>query len=222
VRGRFAKPKELITSRHRISKLPEIIMDRLMDDDELLDSEQDPDGLYRAQAILSTDFQQARATLEEFADRGSVMAMIYLGFGYSQRGPEGREDAKKWYRMAYERGSSTGLFSLATIVYGEGDVDEAEKLWTDGASKNDGPSMFCLAIIYRDNPSAVSTYSQVRDLLERAHALEHLRATSCLSKMLMTGKFGLMNIPRGVLLFVELFASSIKVAYQTPTSRRLW
>lgn len=148
--------------------------DRLMDNDELRNKEPRLDELDGAQALVATDFSGARAKFEELANQGSVLAMVHLAFAHSERGE--MEQAKYWYRKAYQSGSSNALFCLATVSYHEGDIAEAEKLWSDGVSKNDGPSMFPLAVIYLDSADEGKN-SHAKRLLEKGHDLGQFRAT---------------------------------------------
>jgi TPR repeat protein len=194
----------------------------LIDDHQLLDLEQDELRLHEAKNRLATNFPQAKAELEDLADHGSVMAMLYLAHAFSERGEAGYVEAEKWYRMAYERNSSTALFSLAKLNYLRGNISEAEKIWTYGASKNDSPSMFWLASIYLDNLSDTAKRAQAKPLLENASALGQLRATYRLGRILLTGEYGLTKIPRGLLLCLKFLISGVRVAYRDPTSRRLW
>src|ERR1700722_9408152 len=185
-------------------------MSDLMDDAELRGKEPDLAGLENAEALVSTDFPQARVKFEELANQGSVMAMLYLAFALSQRGD--MEDAKRWYHAAYEKGSSTALFSWASIEYHTGNLREAERLWDEGVSKNDGPCMVWLASRYLGT-SDEAKHAEARRLLEKAHEQGQLRATLLLGKSLATGKYGIGNIPRGLFLFLKFTFSAFGVAY---------
>jgi TPR repeat protein len=193
--------------------------DQLMDNDELRSKEPRLEELSEAQALVSTDFSAARQKFEELVNQGSVMAMVYLAFAHSERGE--MEQAKSWYRKAYQSGSSNALFCLATILYHEGDVAEAERLWSDGVSKNDAPSMFPLAVIYLESLDEDKN-CQARMLLEKGHDLGQFRATQLLARRLATGKYGISNVPRGVFLFLKFLFSGFLVAHRDPNSRRLW
>lgn len=196
--------------------------DRLMDDGELWGLEQNAARVENARALLSTVPSQAVAELEELANGGSVMAMLFLAAAHNKRGEVGWVEAEKWYRMAYRRGSSTALFCLGTKNYHAGNIDEAERLWTDGVSRGDGPSMFCLASLYLDNSSDAAKHAQAKILLEEASALGQVRAAYRLGRMSMAGKFGVANIPKGALLCLKSLISAGKIYYREPMSPRLW
>jgi TPR repeat protein len=190
-----------------------------MDDGELRSNEQRLDEVNEARDLAATDFSAAQQKFEELANQGSILAMVCLAFAQNKRGQI--EQARSWYRKAYQGGSSTALFSLATMLYHEGDVAEAEKLWSDGVSKNDGPSMFPLAVIYLDSADKDKN-SQARMLLEKGNELGQLRATQLLARRLATGKYGIANVPKGVFLFLKCLFSGFLVAYRNPDSPRLW
>jgi TPR repeat protein len=192
---------------------------RLRNDEELRDSDPDSAKLERAQALVLTDFSEARSMFEELASRGSLLAMNYLAFALVKRGDT--EEAKRWYQAAYEKGSSTGLYSLAMIENRQGFVRKAEILWEQGASKEDGPSVFRLATVYLNSEDKIKR-AKAKALLEKAHRLGQLRATILLGRRLASGKYGIQNVPKGVLLFLRGLFLAFRVAKRDPVDRRLW
>jgi TPR repeat protein len=195
------------------------MLDRLMNDEELRSRDPDLAKLDQAQALVPTDFSTARAMFEELADCGSVLAMSHLAFALVQSGDI--QEAKRWYRNAYEKGSSTGLYSLAMIENRQGFVRKAEILWEQGASEDDGPSVFRLAALYLNSEDKIQR-AQSRALLEKAHGLGQLRATILLAQRLTSGKYGIQNIPKGIVLFLRGAVSAYRVAQRDPGDRRLW
>ena len=85
------------------------------------------------------------------------MTMLNLAFALYQRGDI--QEAERWYRAAHEKGSSSGLFSLAALKNQQGFTAEAEMLWAEGTAKDDGPSLFRLATLYLDSPDLAKTGS---------------------------------------------------------------
>jgi TPR repeat protein len=191
----------------------------LRNDEELRSSDPDLAMLDEALAVLRADFSRARLIFEELASRGSIMAMLNLAFAFFERGDT--QDAKHWYRAAYEKRSSTALFSLAMLENSQGFVRKAEILWEEGASKDDGPSVFRLAGLYLDSPDPLK-HSQARALLEKADGLGQLRATVLLGQRLASGKYGIQNVPKGIVIFLRGFFSTFSVARSNPKDRRLW
>lgn len=195
------------------------MLQRLMNDEELRSSEPDLSKLDRAQTLVSTDFSSARAMFEELANCGSVLAMSYLAFALLKNGDI--QEAKRWYRAAYERGSSTGLHSLAMIENRQGFTRKAEILWEQGASQDDGPSVFRLATLYLNSADEMKR-AQSRALLEKAHGLGQVRATILLAQRLASGKYGIQNVPKGIVLFLCGSVSVVRVARRDLADRRLW
>jgi TPR repeat protein len=192
---------------------------RLRNDEEFRNSDPDRAKVERAQALASTDFSEARSMLEELASRGSVMAMLHLASALANRGDT--QEAKRWYRTAYENGSSTGLYCLAMLENGQGFVRKAEILWMEGASEDDGPSVFRLATLYLNSPD-LTKHAQAKELLEKAHSLGQLRATILLGRRLASGKYGIKNVPKGVVVLLRGLVSTFRVAQRNPVDRRLW
>jgi hypothetical protein len=194
----------------------------LMDDDELMAREPDVKRLHDAYALLSANRPQGIAELEELANRGSVMSMLYLADAY-QRG-QGSDPirAEKWYKSAYEAGSSTALFGLGAFYYRLRNYDAAEKIFADGVSKDDGVSMYWLASIYTVDSRHHGKSAQIKDLLERSIALGQIHAKHGLGLLFMKGRYGLRNVPRGFYLFFSGIFEAFKVTYRDPSSRRLW
>jgi TPR repeat protein len=178
--------------------------DGLLDHEALMAREADVPRLQEAYELLSTDREHALAPLEELAGRGSVLSMLYLAQTYGAEPGGDRAKAEKWYRLAYERGSSTALFALGSLYYRERNYDEAEKIFKDGASKNDGVSMYWLASTYVVDTRHTGKSAEIKELLERSMALGQVYAQHDLGLFLLKGRYGLKNIPRGLYLFSQI------------------
>jgi hypothetical protein len=70
------------------------------------------------------------------------------------------------------------LINLGLIYYRSARYDEAEKIFQDGVSKNDGPSMVWLAIIHLRNKNDDMKSAEAERLLETANSLGQFRAKS--------------------------------------------
>lgn len=194
----------------------------LYDDNALMARELDPIRLHNAYSLLSSNPHQALRQLTELADQGSVMSKLYLAHAY-QTGPNAnREEAEKWFRAAYKDGASSAIFGLGGLYYREGNYLEAEKIFADGVSKNDGVSMYWLASIYLVDPRHQGKLAEVKELLERSIALGQVHARHGLGLLLLKGRYGIRNVPRGAYLFISGIISAAQVTWRDPTSRRLW
>lgn len=196
-------------------------MDRFLDDHELLAQEPDSKALHEAYALLSTSPQAGLAALESLADRGSVMALLYLANHWKLKGEENYPFAQKWYRAAYENMSSTALLNLALTYCDQKNFDEAELIWKNGVSKDDAPSMFWLANLYLSESRYSRNADEARNLLEKANALGQLRAKHHLAVILMKERHNIFSIVRGMFLYLQTIFQVLRVAYRNPTSNRL-
>jgi TPR repeat protein len=120
----------------------------LLDDNELFAREPDLNRLGAARELVSTKFPQGIAELEALAREDSVISMLYLAQAYQREEGSDSTKAEMWYRSAYEKNSSTAFFGLGGIYYRRGDIDESEKIFMAGSSRNDVVSMYWLAVIY--------------------------------------------------------------------------
>jgi TPR repeat protein len=145
------------------------------------------------------------------------MTMLNLAFALYQRGDI--QEAERWYRAAHEKGSSSGLFSLAALKNQQGFTAEAEMLWAEGTAKDDGPSLFRLATLYLDSPD-LAKRAQAEAWLEKAHRSGQLRATVLLGRRLAIGKYGIQHVPKG--MFFRGVFSAFEVARKDRVDRRLW
>lgn len=197
-------------------------MEKFLDDHALLTREPDPKALHLAHALLSSNPEAGLAELESLANRGSVMALLYLANEWKLKGKDKFPIAQKWYRRAYDKMSATALLNLALTYSDQGNYDEAEALWKSGVAKGDGPSMFWLANLYLSNARYVEKKGQAIDLLEKASALGQIRAKHHLALILMKERYSIRGVMRGISLYVQTIAQGIRIAYRDPTSRRLW
>ncbi|MHB8884743.1 MAG: SEL1-like repeat protein [Methylovirgula sp.] len=179
-----------------------------------------------AYGFLSTNRLRAISELEHLANEGSVMSMLYLAQAYQNEPNFDPKKIQDWYRSAYERGSATGLSGLGAHFHQFGNHTEAEKIYKEGVSKNDGVSMYWLASLYVED-NRYDKSSEIKDLLEKSAALGLIRAKKDLSLSLIKGHYGKGNIhvKRNILLGVYLYFSSIidafREAYHNPSSPRL-
>jgi len=193
-----------------------------MEHDALVAQERDVKRLQDAYALLSTNRQRALVELEELANGGSVLSMLYLAQTYASEPGADHARAEKWYRAAYERGSSTALFALGSKYFREGKYEEAEQIFSDGVSKNDGVSMYWLASLYIVDPRNRGEPDRIRDLVERSAALGQVRAKRDLASFLMKGRYGKREIARGLYLSFSSVIEAFLVGYRDPASRKLW
>jgi TPR repeat protein len=190
--------------------------------EQLLAREPNLKRLQGAYALLSTDIEKGRSELEELANQGSVLSMLYLATSY-KRGPHADQSkVERWYRAAYEKNALNAFSGLGTLYYGQGKYDLAEKIFVDGVSRNDAVSMYWLAKIYIEGPKLREKSDEIKHLLERSAAFGQVRAKNRLAFLLMRGRYGVTSIPRGVFLYFSSVVGGFRIALRDPEDRRLW
>jgi len=197
-------------------------MSSLMDRDELLAREPDVRRLQDAYALLSTNPPRGLIELEELAKDGSVLSMLYLANAYKREPHADLSKTEIWYRAAYEKDSLDSIAGLGITYFQQKKYEAAEKVFERGVAHNDGVSMYWLARIYVEDPKHKGRYSDIKDLFERSMMLGQVRAKNQLAFLLMRGRYGIGNIPRGIFLYFSSVVDGFRIGLRDPDDRRLW
>ncbi len=197
-------------------------MNDLLSDAELLSQEADMNALRTAYNMVSSNSPKGLVELEELASHGSIMAVLYLAHEYKLVDGPDNLIAEKWFRSAYESGSSTALLNLGLLYYRRNEYDQAEKIWLEGVQRHDGPSMCWLALMYLGKLGYHAKKDEAKSLFDPANELGQIRAQFRLGQLLISGQYGVSEIPRGLLLLLEFAISVFKTAYRKPDDQRLW
>lgn len=166
---------------------------------------------------------QGLLDLEGLAKSGSSEAMIVLAEEYVGGPFVDLAKAERWFRTAYQV-SPTNLstFQLGRFLNWQERDEEAKEVFANGARRGFGLSMYWLAVIYlRETPRGSHYPPEARQLLEAASAQGYVWATRRLASMLVKGKFGLADVPRGVALFFLYFKQFIPTVLKDPHDLRL-
>jgi TPR repeat protein len=170
--------------------------------------EDEPDLVRLKYAFECIDVDPVRACIEfqSLAELGSLTGMLYLGWLY-QKGIGSVVDFKKaetWYRRAYEEKSSKlATYYLGNLYLDMKDYSRAQEAFTAGLLMEYAPAITCLGQMYVDGIGVSKDLEKARSMFEKATLLGHIFAKRRLAKLLMSGKFGLLNILRGCILFFE-------------------
>lgn len=195
-------------------------MAKFLDDHELLAKEPDAEALYYAHALLLTKSEEGLSALSALAEKGSVMALLYIANELKLKGKDKFTAAEEWYRAAYKKMSATALLNLALIYCDTGRYDEAKLVWKDGASNGDAPSMYWLANLYLSQCKGKENEAII--LLEKANSMGQLRAAHDLAMILIRDRRSIRDVVRGLALYCMAIVKTLRIAYRNPTSRRLW
>lgn len=186
-----------------------------------LDWTTEPDimELRNAHILLGSNFNEARQKLEQLAERGSVASMLYLGDAYAsgRYGSKNLLEAKKWYEIAELKNWIPASYRLGRIYFGLGDYASALQAFSRGADRGYSPAAYRLGRMYIDGLGTSRNLEQGRRLLAAAIANGHLFSKRDLAGLYIRGKYGLLNIPNGVMLLLSLMIEMTAI-----TVRRGW
>lgn len=200
----------------------------MLEDFEIMEQEPNIERLRQAYELLQTDRSLAITQLEKLASAGSVMSTLYLAHSYVIEPFTDDEKSEKWLRVAYEAGSARGLMHLAAHYAKREKYAEAEQIYLDGVSKNDGSSMYYLAKLYVKIDRYSIASREVMNLLESAATLGHAGAMRDIWKLYIKGSFGIQNIPKGVFLLFYYLSKVFMLSFGSApntfrySDRRLW
>jgi TPR repeat protein len=186
-------------------------------------AEPDLDQLRRAYRELATNPSQALHDLEELADRGSQMSMRYIAQAYKD-GTEVTRDldqAEAWYRRAINAGSTHSMHSLGLLYLYKKEYLKAIEEFSAAVSKNSSPSMYILGRMYFRGEGVDRNISAARNLWENGVTLGHIPSRRHLADLLMTGQFGILQILRGVWLWISGVIQAFFILMNDPGSERL-
>lgn len=169
------------------------------------DREPDIDLLRVAYDMRKTNPSQAQAGLQQLAERGSVMSMVYLAQMY-ESGIGVQIDsamAENWYKLASDRGSVLATYQLGRLLLNKHDYSSAERLFLSGLEAGYAPAIHMLGLMYKRGQGVPKDMDQARHFFERAMDLGHIYAKRNLAIAMLKGNFGLRNIPKGLGLFIS-------------------
>ena len=166
----------------------------------------------QAQEILNAAAAMSEmdpATLQLYlkaADAGSVVASERVGWQYwtGTGTPPDPAKAQEYYRRAIEGGSWTATIHYARLLDELGYHDTCDKVLEGGVGVGFVPSFLWLAWLRYKRSKARATCSEVRPLLESAARAGHPGAMRKLSQWMVLGKFGPLEVFRGLLLSFRL------------------
>lgn len=197
--------------------------EELLGHDKLIMQEPDLKRLHDAYEILSSNRAEGISELEDLVGAGSVIAMLYLGFAYTQKENFNQAKAENWYRAAREKGSLEGLRYLAKMYIRQRRYEEAEDLLNCGISNDDAVSMRLMAVIYLKDRrySRLDCSSETRRLLNISASRGYVQSRKALAYLLIRGRFGIAGVLRGIIMYIHLFFLTVRIAARNPNDDRL-
>lgn len=179
-------------------------------------NEPDIAGLSRAYAKMRTDWPYALSEFKSLAEQGSVMSMLYIADAYlfGIGATIDLKEHERWLQRARESGSASAAYKLGLLYLRTGDRDRAMENLLLSASLNFTPAVVRLGSIYARGQFVPIDTKIAREFLERAHSSGHAIARKELARLLIRGKFGLLQAMRGLGLYLTMPLTIIKIGYR--------
>ncbi len=187
-------------------------------------NEPDLEKLRKAYTLLSSDRESALSQLRDLAERGSVMSMIYIGrtIGKGLKSNENHDEVLKWYEMAARSGMPYALYSYGRILQKTYRVQEAFHIFESDALSDYAPALNQLATMYRRGVVVPRDLRKAEKLYIRSAENGNLFASRGLASFYATGLGGVINIPRGIYMFLAYLPKFCREVFRAgPSSERL-
>jgi TPR repeat protein len=154
---------------------------------------------------------EAMTRLKVLAERGSAMAMVFLGDSY-RRGIGTDKDlaqSEEWYRRAADAGSVLGLYLLGRLFILQGRYDEAKSAFHFAAAGGYPPATSWLGRMYYFGWGGEKNIARAKLLLEEASARGNIIATSLLGHLLVKTHVSRVELLRGMFLMMRAYVDSV-------------
>jgi TPR repeat protein len=187
------------------------------------DKEPDLDVLRRLMDRQATDPARTLAGLEELAGRGSTISMVYLAHAY-RNGIGADVDplrSREWFERAAAAGSLLASYELGWIYWDAKDYEKAHRVLSTGVVRGYPPAMYLSATMYVHGLGVPLDVERAQELLEAAVAQGHVFAKRNLGVLLIKGRFGIWQIPRGILLVLSGIKDVLVLVPRDRKSERL-
>jgi TPR repeat protein len=169
--------------------------------------------------MLATDLPEGRRQLASLAQRNSARAMTSLAINLQRVSPTNWLQAEDLFRQAYEKGVLFAFAGLAMCYQRRGEVTSAEAVFTEGARRGDALCAEWVAYLLMQKQPV--EWTTVMELLMEAAAQGQVRAKMQMAHIILRGRLGVHQVPRGAALLVSASIEAVKVASRNPDDRLL-
>lgn len=155
-----------------------------------------PDLLWDIVEGLKADPENSIEDLKEFAERGSRLAMIYLGMIYADGLYGVTKDwplAEHWLLRSKESESIEGAFRLGKLLEAQDRDAEALEIYEELSDEYYSPAMYALAMNLWRSRDDENTKEKAVKYLEMAEREGHVLAKIFWIKIMIRGHFGFYN-----------------------------
>lgn len=174
--------------------------------------------------MIETERDAGVANLTELADRGSALAMMYLGhlFVSGQHGcATDFAEAERWWKQSAEGGSIEGAYRLANFYLFQNRVEEAIPILLDLSGRGYAPATNGLGSIYYLGTYLQKDLNEARGYFSKAAAQGHLVARQWCAVLLMKHGDGIADWLRGLTLRLGMTREYVSYRVNTPRGDRV-
>ena len=159
-------------------------------------------------AFQNEPSQRLIRVLEDLADRGSSLSMIYVAEAYENGAGVAVDSAKavEWYRRAMDSGSNLASYYLGHLFLKKENYVRALEAFSVGALDSFPPSLYRAAKMHLDGLGCERDVGLALRFLEEASEKGHVFAKRALAAMCFRGEF----VPRNLIRGISLLASAVK------------
>jgi TPR repeat protein len=166
---------------------------------EIWERDPEKDRMKEAFRLFPGNREAGFQLLLELAENGSVWSMLSVAKYYESGNgvlPD-PERMEHWFKRAFEGGSQNAQLRYTRILGLRLELAKCEEVLSVGAANDWAPALYWLARYRLRRSRSRETLTQVRPLLERAAAKGSLAAQKHQAQLMLWGRYGLRDIPRG-------------------------
>lgn len=178
--------------------------------------------LWEALQARKQDHGAGIAMLTDLADRGSALAMMYLGHAYVSSGDHDQElQGEEWLIRSAKEGSIEGRFQLAQHYKRQKAWEKAQAELETLAAQGYSPAMYEMGRLLYGGDLGYKAVPEAIHHLKMATNAGHLPSMALLSQIYRKGKFGLRGRIASHWLCLTKIPAWIRCALSYPSSDRL-
>ena len=178
-----------------------------------LRNEPDLEKVNEAYRLRTTDRIKTFFTLEEFAEKGSKVSILYISDMF-MRGVNLNDitiRAKRWHELAKKLHLESASYRFGSGFYRDGDYQSAFDAFSWGASDGYAPSIYRLASMHILGKYVEKDFKKALELLELAAKKGSVFAKKDLAHILLMKDFGILGKVKALWLLCILTYYQIDV-----------
>jgi hypothetical protein len=156
--------------------------------------------------------------MEALATRGSLMSHLYCAEAH-RTGIVSQVDltqSAKWFQRASDDGCPYASYRLGRLYFTDRQYFYAKQYFERGVRDDYAPAICMMGFLYSQGLGVSKDWDKAREYLEKATAQGNLLAKGVLASLLIRRRWGLVQMVRGIYLFVAGFIETLLVNSNSP------